>query len=367
MAVITWGDRTLLALPNPLKSVSGSRFRRAEQRYPTYGGRKQITVDSSIEKSSIVRACLHLITNAVSSGELKLYRVGTETEVERPEIQVPPDTINGLIRSAVMAGDGVAGIVTEPDGTITLEYMHYNRLWISNSGTIGRDKKYNYGWWESRIELTSRDVVHFTWADDPREPGRGEKVLESVMGEIKTDALANAFVENVLENGDYPGAIIMPEGEDILETTEQKALMEQLNTTSKDNQGKTVVFKRKMIVNPLAAPRQKLDLGMVRAYPETRICGVLGVSPVLIGTLSGLQHTHTNATAREVRYDFGQIQIKPLQQRLARVLNKQFLPRLQGVEGLEYRYDNSESAWFENPDTPDPQSELDPEAGRGNR
>ena len=176
-----------------------------------------------------------------------------------------------------------------------------------------------------REELAPEDVVHFRLGVDDADHRLGLSPLMRLLREISSDEEATRFTDALLKNSALSSlAVTVPPGPVL---TEEQA--EQIRDRLREdyggaNRGRLAVLGNGATLQQIGFSPQQLDLKAAHTLPETRICAVLGVPPMLVGLNAGLEHTIYN-NMEQAEEHFFEMTVNPLWRLLAAILTKQLL------------------------------------------
>ena len=199
-------------------------------------------------------------------------------------------------------------------------------------------------------QLDPRDVVHFRFGLDPRDPRHGYSPLRPLLQEIFTDDEAATFSAKILENMGVPGLMVSPKNENFKPSKEeQDKLTAYLKTAfSGQNRGAPMVMGIPTDVAQFGFDPNKLMLGNLRDIAEERVCAALGLPAAVVGFGSGLQSTKVGATMRELRRLAWVQCLIPMQKSLARQLTSQLLPDFVAqTRRFRVRFDTTDVSAFQ--------------------
>ena len=176
-----------------------------------------------------------------------------------------------------------------------------------------------------REELAPEDVVHFRLGVEDADHRLGLSPLMRLLREISSDEEATRFTDALLKNSAVCNlAVTVPPGPVL---TEEQA--EQIRDRLREdyggaNRGRLAVLGNGATLQQIGFSPQQLDLKAAHTLPETRICAVLGVPPMLVGLNAGLEHTIYN-NMEQAEEHFFEMTVNPLWRLLAAILTKQLL------------------------------------------
>jgi len=211
---------------------------------------------------------------------------------------------------------------------IQLWYLPHRDVNIQYSALPGNDfiDKYRIGSEFSSYDREPHDIVHLRNMLDPNTGGRtGLSPIQGMAWEIKADQEGTMSTYNMLKHMGFMVPIFSPKGEDTEITPDGASTIidSYTNKTTGENRGKPVILSDAMDVNIVQIKPTDMDTGSLRTSAMTRICGALGIDPLVIG-LSGEQATYKNkAEAREASYEGA---IIPVQRQFTEQFDAQLLP-----------------------------------------
>ena len=199
-----------------------------------------------------------------------------------------------------------------PDGSQFIDYYEYD---------TGRGIQ----------RLNVRDVVHFKFGLDPRDPRYGFGPLRGLLQDVLTDQQAAQFSFRILKNMGIPGVVISPSVSPTGEAfepgrAEVEALKEYVdNALSGERVGKTLVFGQPTQATQFGFDPSKLTLGELRDQAEERVCAMLGIPSAVVGFGSGMEQTKIGAVMKElVKLAWRQC-LFPMQRSMSGQLDEQLL------------------------------------------
>lgn len=153
-----------------------------------------------------------------------------------------------------------------------------------------------------REPIASEDIVHFKWpAIDPDQPWVAQSPIRAAAREVDADNEAIRYMFALLKNDAIPRTVIeMPPETDMTEQ-EVRRMKEQWRVKyGGDNRGDVSVLTGGAKVQRLGLDLQEMAFDSLSRIPETRICAVMRVPPIVIGMSSGLENsTYSNAEEAE--------------------------------------------------------------------
>lgn len=250
----------------------------------------------------------------------------------------------GTLFSLLTAGNAYWLKVSNDNGKVKELWWIPDQLiepkWPDDGKTFISHYEYKVGGEE--IKLDVKDVVHFRDGVDPANMRKGLSPLRGLLREIWTDNEAAVFTAALMRNGGVPGLVISPDGEHTI-TQDQADYMKEFVQTevTRERRGKPIVMTGKTKVEQFGFSPQQMDLSPLRDVSEERVTAAMGVPAAVVGFGAGLQATKVGATMRELRQLAWHNGVIPLQQIVARTLQREFADTLKnGV----VEFDNSEVA-----------------------
>ncbi len=128
-------------------------------------------------------------------------------------------------------------------------------------------------------------VVHFRWGIDPLNPGYGLSPWLGQMREICTDNESATHMAALLRNGACPGIVLIPEvktDEDGPNPSQRRKLTEIWKNFTRDNKGEPLMAPFPMKLERAGLSPEEMVLDKVRSIPAGRICGAIGIDPMVV-------------------------------------------------------------------------------------
>ncbi len=199
------------------------------------------------------------------------------------------------------------------------------------------------------IRLAPRDVVHFRFGLDLRNPRKGLSPLASLYREIFADDEAQNFTAKILQNMGVPGLIVSPASDKFNPSPQEaEALKAYLKSAfSGPNRGAPMVMQIPTNVTQFGFNPEQVMLTNLRDISEERVCAALGLPASVVGFGSGMQSTKVGATMRELRRLAWVQCLTPMQKSMAKQLTAQLLPDFQvQTRRFRVRFDTSDVAAY---------------------
>jgi HK97 family phage portal protein len=178
------------------------------------------------------------------------------------------------------------------------------------------------------IRMETRDVVHFRFGLDPRNPRLGLSPLKCLLREVFVDDEAANFSAKLLENMGVAGMVISPESsENTISDKELDKFKAYVRTHfTGDNRGSALITGIPTRVNQYGFNPSMMTLGDTRDITEERVCAVIGIPAAIVGFGSGMQATKVGATMRELVKMAWVGCLTPTQHTMGRQITDQLLP-----------------------------------------
>lgn len=164
------------------------------------------------------------------------------------------------------------------------------------------------------------NVIHFKFGIDDRDPRRGMSPLKRLVREVASDGEATRFQDALTRNFGIPGLLVTvpalgPGGIPIPQLTPEAALKLKDGITQAygtDNRGGVGLLTGGADMKQFGFTPEQMNLEALHSMPETRICAVMGVDPLIARLTVGLQQTSNYASARQVRENFTENTLVPM-------------------------------------------------------
>lgn len=196
-----------------------------------------------------------------------------------------------------------------------------------------------------RTIMNKEYVIHFREGMDPDNERLGMAELKTALREICADNEANTYVASVIRNMGIVGLVISPESkEDTIEEDERDNLKSLISRRTGERRGEPIVNSVPLRLQEYGATPEKMALDKIRKVPEARILACIGLPGMVVGLSVGDdQKTYRNLSEAN-RHAYENCLI-PLQKSLAKQLQRQLKPALQGrrVERLVWDYSEVQS------------------------
>ena len=311
-------------------------------------------------ENPIVCAVVNWIIEQASTSPLELTRTtedGEDVEVitehplldrlERPSEFMSGDELQAVTISDMLHwGQAFWRKVRERSGQITaLSFLPAGCVRVYGAGDTGvnsddptRITHYTYqpkGRPPVRYEVD--EIVHIRLRPNPRDPKNGESPLDCVAAELLADNQSGNFTSHSLANGGAPGGFLTPPGDIILTEEVVEATADYVKQEFSGNKrGEIGVLRARMeFVKTVLSP-EEMSVRTIQSTSEERICGVLGVHPVIVGLGAGSAQSRVGAATKELERAAWTNRIIPLQNTIAQQIARQLLPNyLEDQDNLE--------------------------------
>jgi HK97 family phage portal protein len=198
-------------------------------------------------------------------------------------------------------------------------------VWDNDGSTF--ISKYKYVVNGKSIFYSVDDIVHIpSGVINPANIRESIGPFSGCLREICAENEAGTFEAAALRNRGVPGVIISPKsdtGWDMTDTQQQALTTMYQNTFTGDGQARAWVMNSPLQVDIPAYKPNDMSLKDIRATAVTRICGAVGIDPMVI-SLPSDQKTYSNF--KEALSAAWEHNILPTQKRIAEAIDKQLAP-----------------------------------------
>lgn len=188
--------------------------------------------------------------------------------------------------------------------------------------------------------LRRENIIRFPFPD-PLEPQRGMSRIAPALRSIETDNTLTQHVRQLAGNNAVPPVVIkLPEGANEPSEPEKKRFLARWRE-SYGPKGKNdpALLPHGASVEKIGLNLQELAFKELGQELESRILMTLGVPPIVVSAMAGLQHA-TKANAKELREMFHEDTVAPKHRRFAEILNRYLAPEF--GDGIVIRFDDSD-------------------------
>ena len=311
-------------------------------------------------KSDIVMAGVHWLMGAFPEAPVTLNRLGTDGSPEpvlmheflsllrRPNPYYSGEQLwMGIEMSYTVSGNAYAIIVSNNAGRPAQLWWVPHWMMEPEWDSEGNEFLTHYVYsppGHRPIRIEAEDVLHFRFGFDPNNPRKGLSPLRTVMRELFTDAEAANWTASFLRNGAVPSIMVMPkENANILQNEDDlKATKADLSASfTGDRRGEPMAIGAPVDIAQFGYNPQEMDLASLRRIPETRAAAALRLPPIVMGLLSGLEHS-TYSNFREAERVAYRANLIPTYRNMAGTLHTQLLFRFeQNIDQFQVNFDVS--------------------------
>lgn len=128
------------------------------------------------------------------------------------------------------------------------------------------------------------EIIHFRWGIDPINQCYGLSPWMGQLRELCTDNEAGTHMAALLRNGAVPGLILIPDGANPEPPTKDQRLKikETFREFTRDRKGEVEVAPFNMRIEKPGFSPENMVLDKVRSIPAGRICGAIGLDPMVL-------------------------------------------------------------------------------------
>lgn len=356
------------ALPMP-KGGGGGNFWWGDGTGPIYGPAMGLNVSRSINfaqaagdvtQNSAVAACLNWMATSWGDAPAKTgVEVNNKFEPDDGSAlsallaQPNPDYAGIWLTWALLSdywrfGRAYCYIVVGIGAPAELQYLPA-RCVTAVPDSTGRLLRYDYKPERQAIALDPARVVHFRFGINPDNPLEGVPPLAPVYDEIVSDNACARYPANMMHHGGLPPALLVPEPASKDTVAEKltpdmaKALKDAFNEKRRASPGDIQMLSNAMKLLTLGFKPSEMALNELREEPETRICAVIGIPPIVANLRAGLLRSTYNNTTEANKAAWTQCLI-PLQRYFASEWTRKLLPFYPTLRGSVVAYDHSQVA-----------------------
>lgn len=179
------------------------------------------------------------------------------------------------------------------------------------------------------------NVIHFRFPVlDDRDPRRGISGLKRLVREIASDGEATRWMDALTKNFGIPGLVVQlpavgPNNTPLPPISPDK--LQQMKADIKatygtDQRGGVGLLTGGAEMKQFGFSPEQMNLKALHEVPETRICAVMGVDPLVARLGVGLEQTSNYASARQVRENFTENTLIPMWSLVDKKWNKALRP-----------------------------------------
>lgn len=243
----------------------------------------------------------------------------------------------------VRSGDATGGLPTEL-WPISPSKM---KPW-TNKGSRNFIDGFRWTHADGKVELVPpENVIHFKFGTDDRDPRLGLSPLKRLVREIASDAEATRWMDALTKNFGIPGLVVElpatgPNNTPLppIPPDRLKAMKEDIKQTyGTDQRGGVGLLTGGAVMKQFGFSPEQMNLKALHEVPETRICAVLGVDPLVARLGVGLEQTSNYASARQVRENFTENTLNPMWTMDEKKWNRQLKPDFTGDKNVIVAHD----------------------------
>ncbi len=255
----------------------------------------------------------------------RLTRQGVNAQMTWPEF------IEHLVASALLAGNGLAEIITNQRGQVAgLEFIPWSRVSVEYlaSGRLAYDIADPLGKGRAK-RLLQGEVLHLRDRTDDGLIGRSRlsRAGETVAGV----AAANTFARGFLDRGGYPSGVLSYPGVMNAETKAEIQRGFAARHTGTQNVGRVLVLDNGLTWTTAAISPEDAELLESRKFGIEEICRLFQVPPPLVQDYSHNTFTNSETAGRW----FAQFTLAPWARKLEAEFARSVFPANSGLE-LEF-------------------------------
>jgi len=166
------------------------------------------------------------------------------------------------------------------------------------------------------------NVMHFKFGIDDRDPRKGLSPLKRLVREVASDGEATRWMDALTRNFGIPGLVVElpavgPNNTPLPPISPDKLAQMKADikaTYGTDQRGGVGLLTGGAQMKQFGFSPEQMNLKALHEVPETRICAVMGVDPLVARLGVGLEQTSNYASARQVRENFTENTLIPLWQ-----------------------------------------------------
>jgi len=191
--------------------------------------------------------------------------------------------------------------------------------------------------------IPKENILHFKVGVDPLDPRKGLSPLHRLIREIGSDAEATKFMDALLRNFGIPGLVAQLPQEAVLspdQITEMKTRLSQ--EFGNERRGNVGILTGGATMEQFGFSPDQLNVKVLHDFPETRICAVMGVDPLVARLGVGLEQTSNYASAKQVRENFTELTLGPMWRMDEAKWNRSITPDFTSDKAIVIKHDLTE-------------------------
>lgn len=305
-------------------------------------------------QNSAVQACLNWLVVSLPDAKPCVFET-----VDNKPVRVDTHPLNELLQNPNQYYDG--SVLWS--GTLLSFVTNGNAYWRFLRGSFGEIKEIWYiphhqmfpRWsrdgsdfishYEYRVDgkiemVLIEDVLHFRYGINPYNIRMGMSPLQSVIREIYTDTEATNYSATILKNMGITSLIASPKQSEMTTQTsfDPQEFVRAFSKKKGDGRGEALALDVPLDITTIDNSPEKMALDVIRKYPESRICAVIGIPAMVVGLQAGLERsTFSNyEEARKVAWNDSLI---PIMRMFGSQCTRQLLQRMEIKEKNRYYVD----------------------------
>lgn len=207
----------------------------------------------------------------------------------------------------------------------------------SGEGSVNGIQSYQFQTSDTaNIDISPADVAHIRLPNPTTGSKIGSLYGMSPLAVLKSDVILDAMLSDLSLNMLKRGAV--PSG--LLKLSRRVSSQEDANLvrarwqstfSGKSGQFSTAILDSDTSYEPIQALPKDLALESTRFECVSRICGALGVPPIIVGTNLGLMRS-TYSNYKQAQQSYMTETVQPLANRIERFLNLKLVPNFAGTD-----------------------------------
>lgn len=321
--------------------------------------------DTAVNRNSIVESAVawagrninqaSIVSESLTGGQWEVIDPHPVTTlILNPQALIPPDQrsqlnysrmLAAIVRSLMLYGNAyllklrnsrgqVVGLEWLPSQMVSVSAMPNNAFVVD---------KYEVQRREGVQKYAPSDVLHFMGQVDDERPTMGRNPLLSVMRMVMTDNEVAQYTHAIMR-APSPGLAVGVQGPgDPPFPIDEKALIEfgkRLEAKSSgEKAGGAIVHNGTISMERLRYSPDEMAIEIISRLPETRICSLLGIPPVVLQLQVGLEQS-TYSNMKEAREAATEEFLVPMWNQMASVFQYGLMPEM-GAPDQRVRFDTS--------------------------
>lgn len=297
--------------------------------FPSRRNRKSVSnleLQKKYKASSLAYSCIKKIADVSNDARLYVEKLNSKNEWE--EIPHPLTNLlkrpNGYetgrqLRRKIIQSENACGIVyihlaRRRPSAVPFQIAILNPIGVTpetdaNSGMV---TNYRYQDPVGRIHIIDPNDILIKRLSDFTNEFEGLAPLEVALNAVDSEINQADFVNSFFEGGGYPAGVLTFEDYMSDEQLEyrQKSWMNKYGREG-SLKGQVAVMDKKAKFETFGAKLNELSSEENTFINEAKICGVFGVSPILVYTYLGIRFVNQRASYKDALTDFGITKIKP--------------------------------------------------------